>query len=941
MSKTAFSTPSGSDECFINEKRMVPMMFKEEYNIDFFEERGFVRKRCTGCGEAFWTLDGEMETCQDTPCTRFDFIGSPPTDRRLTVPEMRRYFLDFFSERGHVPLERYPVVARWRDDVFLVHASIYDFQPHATSGLVKPPANPLVISQPCIRMPDLDDVGRTGKHMTSFEMMGHHAFNSSDEYVYWKDETVRYCHEMLVSLGVDEGLIAYKEHPWIGGGNAGPSLEVNVCGLEIATLVFMNLERHPEGEVELEGDKYRPLALNVVDTGYGLERWVWMSDGAPTIYDSIYPDIVQYICDEAGLEHDLERDDHRVMLEEYTRLAGTLKRDFTHRGLMDELVERLSAMGYETRRSVAEEKLGALKSVYTIADHSRTVAFMLSDGIVPSNVAEGYLARLMIRRTLRQIARLGGDISLKMVVKKQMEKFGDIIDTSKEKVVFEMLDSEIRGYGETLERGKRLVKRALEGLKGDNIPLESLIEFYDTHGIHPTVVRDMADELGVSVDIPGDFNVLLARMHERTDMPVDEEARVDHHVPDTEMLYYQDQHCRTFHAVVLHSRNGEVILDGTGFYPEGGGQEGDTGVMESDGRTFKVINVRKEGGVIIHETEGDIPVGKTVQGRIDGERREAMTRHHTATHIIISCARRVLGDHIWQRGAHKSPENARLDISHYKRITRAQLKEIERMANVLVLRDIPVHTENLSRDDAEERFGFELYQGGVPASDVIRVVHITDVRDYDAQACGGTHVDRTSEIGAIKILGSQRIQDGVERLTFTAGMAAVEYVQHMEDLLIKTGDILSVDIERVPETARRFFREWKDRGKELEKLKGYRAMAMAHELLPGEVERDVEFVTAVLDDMDTREMLALAEDITSGEGRVVLLASLCHGVQLVFSRSDDVDIDMGEVLREAAKEIGGSGGGTGKTAQGGGKDAEGVERALVAGKNEALARLLP
>ncbi len=914
-------------------------MFKDEYRLDFFKKKNFVRKRCTECGEAFWTLDKDMETCQDAPCTEFTFIDNSPFARPFTTAEMRRYFLDFFADRGHIALERYPVVARWRDDVFLVHASIYDFQPHATSGLVEPPANPLVVSQPCIRMPDLEEVGRTGKHMTSFEMMGHHAFNSQDNYVYWKDETVRYCHEMLIDLGLRDDEIAYKEHPWIGGGNAGPSLEVNVRGLEIATLVFMNLEKHPDGDVDLNGEMYRPLSLNVVDTGYGLERYVWMSDGAPTIYDSIYPDIVGYICAECGIPHPLDDKEYRYMLGEYTKLAGRLKKDFTDDELMDGLVSIMEERGYRPVRSQLVEQLTKLRGVYTIADHSRTIAFMLTDGVVPSNVAEGYLARLMIRRTIRHINRLDKNISLPKVVNKQMEKFADIIDTSKTAVVFDMLENEIERYRETTEKGKRLVKRSLKRWEGSTIPLESLIEFYDTHGIHPTIVEDMADELGVTVEIPGDFNVLLAQKHESSETHDKEDFETDYNVPDTELLYYEDPNRCSLDAIVLYSKEGDVILDRTCFYPEGGGQMCDIGDLVTETGTYGVLHVRKEGGVVVHEIDGDIPVGEAVRCCIDRERRNALTRHHTATHVIISSAREILGEHIWQKGAHKSPESARLDISHYRRVTRQQLMEIERRANEIVLQDIPVEWRTLTRDEAEKRFGFELYQGGVPTSDTIRVVHISDVDDLDAQACGGTHVNSTGEIGLIKMLSAQRIQDGVVRLMFSAGMAAVERVQEMEDLLVKTADTFDVDMERVPETAERFFEEWKERGKELDKLKEYRSLALVDRLVPGEVERGIEFVISVLEDIDLKEMLGAAERITEEEHRVVLVASVTDNVQLVFSRSSDIEIDMREILREAAKEINGGGGGTERTAQGGGKFVDGAQDALESAKKLILERL--
>ncbi|MFO8110493.1 MAG: alanine--tRNA ligase [Thermoplasmata archaeon] len=903
-------------------------MFEEEYVLEFFKERGFLRKRCSECGEHFWTLDREVDVCQDTPCVEFSFIGDSPFKKTLSVSDMREYFLSFFDKRDHKRVERYPVIARWRDDVFLVHASIYDFQPHATSGRVKPPSNPLAVSQPCIRLPDIDEVGKTGKHTTSFEMMGHHAFNSPDEYIYWKDETVRYCHQMLTDLGVDEKEIVYKEHPWIGGGNAGPSLEVNIRGLEVATLVFMNMKKDKNGEVELDGQMYSPLKLNVVDTGYGLERWVWMSDGAPTIYDSIYGEVIEFICEKLGVKHDTDDPSYRNFLEEYTRLSSKLGTDFNDKKLMNTLMERVDGFDKEYMM----ETLERLRSIYTIADHSKTIALMLSDGVVPSNVEEGYLARMVIRRTLRQLDSLEEELDLKDLIAKQFEVFQDIL--KKNEVVFDMIDSEIDRYRETMKRGKRLVKRDLEGME-KKLSLDKLIDYYDTHGIHPTVVKDLAQEYDIEVDIPDNFNTLLAEMHGEPE--VEEGIEKEEVYPETKMLYYREQPVKKFEAEVVHVEGNKVVLDRSAFYPEGGGQLCDKGVLKHGDEILEVEFVEKKGGAVFHHINGKLKVGDRVKGEVDWGRRMALTRNHTATHLIISAARKVLGDHIWQKGAHKSVESARLDISHYKRISYEELKDMERLANEMVLEAIPVAKENLFRDEAEKRFGFELYQGGVPTSDVIRVVHISDEIDYDAQACGGTHVDNTSHIGAIKILNSQRIQDGVERLVYSAGISAVEHIQRQEELLRNTANVFSVNYQELPKTAKRFFEEWKERGKELDKLKSYRSMAVVDGLTPEEID-GVKFVMAEVD-LDTKEMLAVAEKFTAEDNRVALLASKGEGIQLVFSRSEDIDINMVDVLREAAKEVNGGGGGTPRTAQGGGKKTEGRKQALKVAKNDVLKRL--
>ncbi|MFB6202820.1 MAG: alanine--tRNA ligase-related protein, partial [Halorhabdus sp.] len=224
---------------------------EEEYRLDYFEEHGFQRNQCPECGDHFWTLDSERETCGEPPCDEYSFIDDPGFEEAFELGEMREAFLSFFEERGHDRIEPYPVAAnRWRDDVLLTQASIYDFQPLVTSGTTPPPANPLAVSQPCIRMQDIDNVGVTGRHTMAFEMMAHHAFNARtdiddpDQYayegeVYWKEDTVRYCMELFEELGADPAEVTLIEDPWVGGGNAGPAFEVIYKGAELATLVFM------------------------------------------------------------------------------------------------------------------------------------------------------------------------------------------------------------------------------------------------------------------------------------------------------------------------------------------------------------------------------------------------------------------------------------------------------------------------------------------------------------------------------------------------------------------------------------------------------------------------------------------------------------------------------------------------------------------------------
>ena len=274
-----------------------------ETNIPFWEESGHEVRICKVTGLRFWSRDPARTTSGDTVEDSYTFIGNPiidgfPMRGKALKDAMREAFLGYFEQRGHSRVDPYPVLARWRDDIHLTIASIADFQPHVTNGTVPPPANPLGISQPSIRLTDVAAVGRSGRHLTTFEMMALHAFNRPQvgEVIYWIDQCVRYCDDMLVNtFGIAPADITYIENPWSGGGNAGPALEVIVGGLELATLVFMSLEEHEEGDVEIKGLRYRDMPLQIIDTGYGLERFCWAAAGTPTIYEAIYPESVDWL----------------------------------------------------------------------------------------------------------------------------------------------------------------------------------------------------------------------------------------------------------------------------------------------------------------------------------------------------------------------------------------------------------------------------------------------------------------------------------------------------------------------------------------------------------------------------------------------------------------------------------------------------------------------
>ncbi|MFA4662686.1 alanine--tRNA ligase [Pyrococcus kukulkanii] len=895
-----------------------------------FEEEGWIRKTCKVCGKPFWTLDPDRETCGDPPCDEYQFIGKPGIPKKYTLDEMREKFLSFFEKKGHGRVKRYPVLPRWRDDVLLVGASIMDFQPWVISGEADPPANPLTISQPSIRFTDIDNVGITGRHFTIFEMMAHHAFNYPGKPIYWMDETVELAFEFFTKeLKMKPEDITFKENPWAGGGNAGPAFEVLYRGLEVATLVFMQYKKAPENAppeqvVEIKGEKYVPMETKVVDTGYGLERLVWMSQGTPTAYDAVLGYVIEPLKRMAGVE----KIDERILMEN-SRLAGMF--DIEDMGdlryLREQVAKRVGMSVEELERLIRPYEL-----IYAIADHTKALTFMLADGVIPSNVKAGYLARLLIRKSIRHLRELGLEVPLAEIVAMHIKELHKTFPEFKEMedIILEIIELEEKKYAETLRRGSDLVKREISKLKKKGIkeiPLEKLITFYESHGLTPEIVKEIAESEGVEVKIPDNFYSLVAKEAEKTKEERKEEV-VDFELvkdlPDTRTLYYEDPFIKEFEATVLRVIDDWVILNQTAFYPEGGGQPYDTGVLVVGGEEIKVTNVQKVGKVILHKVEnpGKFKEGMKVKGRIDWDRRIQHMRHHTGTHILMGALIRVLGKHVWQAGSQLTTDWARLDISHYKRISDDELKRIEELANRVVMENRKVTWEWLPRTEAEQRYGFRLYQGGVVPGREIRVVKI---EDWDVQACGGTHLPYTGLVGPIKILRTERIQDGVERIIFACGEAAVKEWQKERDLLKKASQILRVPPEKVPETAERFFNEWKEARKEVEKLRKELAKLLVYEL-EGKVEKinDIEFIGAIVE--GTMDDLREAANKLRKDNRIVVLIS--REGHFVVAVGDALDLKAGDLAKVITSTAGGGGGGRKELAQGKIKDPEKAEKAI-------------
>lgn len=883
------------------------------------EKLGYNKKSCEICGKDFWTAE-DRKTCGDAPCDRYEFIGNPATPKKYDLHTMDKIFLEFFQENDHTPIERYPVLAkRWRDDVFLVGASIYNFQPWVTSGMVEPPANPLVVAQPSIRLNDVDNVGRTGRHMTCFTMGGHHAFNSEDNYVYWEDETVKYCHDFLEHIGINTEEVTFIESWWEGGGNAGPCYEICVRGVELATLVFIKYRTTPQG--------LKDIPLKIVDTGYGLERFAWISQGTATAYEASFGPVISQLKKMARLKVN----DH--ILAENARVAGMM--DIEDIADLKTLRKRVA----ERLEIPVDELLIATKpieSVYIIADHTRCLAFMLADGVVPSNIKEGYLARLILRRTIRFMKELDLEQSLQDIMRIQLEFLSKTYPEIKQhqQHINSIIDLEERRYHKTVSRGRKLVEKTIKYLKKNHaseIPLETLIKLYDSHGIPPETINEISKQKDFQANIPDNFYTLVAAKH--SEETPEEKIHIELDYPSTELLFYDEPYKTRFQAHFLGTYLNNVILDQTLFYPEGGGQPSDIGYLKIHDEKIRVLHAEKIGEIVLHQVKEEdlgklnILKGQIIEGHISVSRRRALTQNHTATHLIVAAARKILGDHIWQAGALKGVKKSRIDLSHYKRISPEELLEIELLANKLVMDNIPVNTFWMDRTVAEKKYGFILYQGGVVPGMNIRTV---EIEGTDIQACAGTHCNKTGDVGFIKITRTERIQDGVERIEFSVGESAVKAVQINERILKESADVFSVDIQQLPKTCERFFTEWKAFKNEIDKLKSEIAAIKIESLTSKtEIIRDLVVLKQLVEsDMDG--LIKIASDLAEKQEVDVVVIGNSEGkiVGAASKKAVEKGIKINELIKEAAEIMGGGGGGKPNLAQGAGRDIEKLQQAL-------------
>nr|WP_320141612.1 alanine--tRNA ligase [uncultured Cohaesibacter sp.] len=875
------------------------------------------------------------------------------------VNEIRSTFLNYFNEHGHAIVDSGPLVPRNDPTLMFTNAGMVQFK-NVFTGLEQRDYNRAVTSQKCVRAGgkhnDLDNVGYTARHHTFFEMLGNFSFGD-----YFKENAIELAWNLITKefgLPADKLLVTvYHEDDeafdlwkkiaglsdskiiriptsdnfWSMGetGPCGPCSEIfydhgdHIWGgppgspeedgdrfIEIWNLVFMQYE-------QLTKDERVDLPHPSIDTGMGLERIAAVLQGTHDNY---------------------ETDLFRALIQNSVDLTGV-------------------------------DEVGDAKASHrVIADHLRSTSFLIADGVLPSSDGRGYVLRRIMRRAMRHARLLGSQdpIIYKMVptlVREMGQAFPELVRA--EALITETLKLEESRFGKTLSRGLQLLDDATDGMdKGDSLDGETAFKLYDTYGFPLDLTQDALRARSIEVDVDG-FDTAMARQkaEARANWAGSGEAATDaiwfdvsEKVGATDFLGYDRE--RTEGAIVALIKDGveveslkagdeaSIILNQTPFYGESGGQIGDTGVMIADGVRFEVSDtVKKNHGMFVHMgklVEGGVKIGDALELVVDHERRSAIRANHSATHLLHEALRETLGDHVAQKGSFVTPERLRFDFSHQKPVTDEEVSQVEEMVNEIVLQNGPVETRIMAVDDAIEAGAMALF--GEKYGDEVRVVSMGEAlrgdkagKTYSVELCGGTHVNRTGDVGLMTIVSESAVAAGVRRIEALTGKEARTYLQQQDGRVREAAGLLKVAPNDLVERLEALVADRRKLEKELADVR--RKLAMGGSGSGGDAAKDIngiKFLARVAEGISPKDLKGMVDQgkESIGSGVVVMIAVSEDGkVGVVVGVTDDLTdrFSAVDMVKVAAEALGGrGGGGRPDMAQAGGKDADKADDAIAA-----------
>ncbi|MCT8741740.1 alanine--tRNA ligase [Glaesserella parasuis] len=873
-----------------------------------------------------------------------------------TTSEIRQAFLEFFQSKGHTIVPSSSLVPENDPTLLFTNAGMNQFK-DVFLGLDKRSYNRATSSQRCVRAGgkhnDLENVGYTARHHTFFEMLGNFSFGD-----YFKPDAIAFAWEFLTS---PQWLALPKEKLW-----------VTVYETDDEAYDIWNREIGVPAEriVRIGDNKGAP---------YASDNFWQMGDTGPCgPCTEIFYDHGDHIW--GGPPGSTEEDGDRfievwnVVFMQFNRQAdGTLKKlpkpsVDTGMGL-----ERISAVLQHVNSNYEIDIFQALikeiasllnvtdldnKSLRVIADHIRSCAYLIADGVMPSNEGRGYVLRRIIRRAVRHGNILGAKSAffyqLVPTLAKAMGQAGEIL-TQKQAHIQKALKAEEDQFARTLERGLALLEDALAKVENKVLSGEVAFKLYDTYGFPLDLTADVCRERSITIDEAGferEMQAQRARAQASSNFGTDYNNVIKVN-GSTEFNGYEVTECEAT-VVALFSNgkaveaiqsgeNAVVVLDRTAFYGESGGQVGDSGVIASEICNFEVNDTQKYGQVFGHIGQlasGTLSVGDKVKAEVNTTRRHAITLNHSATHLLHSALRQVLGDHVVQKGSLVSENSLRFDFSQGEAISKADLEEIERIINTKIRENIVVTTEVMDLESAKQKGAMALF--GEKYGDRVRVVDMTAA--FSVELCGGTHVKQTGEIGLFKVVSEGAVAAGVRRIEAVTGENAIGLLHQQQQILNQSAELLKADTASLVEKIQQLQEKSKKVEKELQQLKDKLAAQAGGELAKQAKQiNGVNVVVQRLENVDAKALRTMVDDLKNqlGSAVIVFATKTDEKVNLIVGVTKDLTdkVNAGELVGLMAQEVGGKGGGRADMAMAGGSQPENITQALNVATNWIQAKL--
>lgn len=864
--------------------------------------------------------------------------------KKMTGNDLRKAYLDFFASKEHLVLPSAPLVPQNDPTLLWINAGMAPLKPFF-DGRAIPPAKKLATAQKCIRTNDIENVGKTARHHTFFEMMGNFSFGD-----YFKKEAIQWAWEFVTEvlempkerlwvtiypddqeahkiwkdeIGLPvERIVPDQDNFWeigTGTGPCGPCTEIYFdrgaefgCSpncqigcecdryLEFWNLVFTQYNQTEEGE-------YLPLPQKNIDTGLGLDRVASILQGTDSNFETdLVKPVITKVVEMTGIEYSKDK---------YIQTAYRV-----------------------------------------IADHARAITFAVSDGALPSNEGRGYV----IRRILRRAARWGRVLNItepflyKLIeIVVAMMKAGYPELEEKMDHVIRIVKNEEERFQETLDQGLNILSQMIAEQKevgSKEITGDQAFKLYDTYGFPLDLTQDLAQESGLNVNVTG-FESAMEEQRKRaraareefgfSDSSSEIYKQIREEKGKPEFIGYSTLEIESKITALLKENElvdslqpgeiGQVVLEKTPFYAESGGQVGDSGRLETENITVTVTDTKKLAEINFSEVlieDGELRVGMTVNAIVEASLRKDIGRNHTTTHILHKVLKEVLGDHVNQAGSLVEPSRLRFDFNHFQSLGKEEIKQIERKVNRIIRKNYPIDTVVTDLKNAREIGAVALFDEKYGSD-----VRVVSVGDYSKELCGGTHINASGEIGLFKIISEAGIAAGVRRIEALTGKMALDFLSNREDLLEKTADLLKTNPDDLLSRVEHLIAEMKEKEREINTLKQKMAGSQVDQILNQAKEvNGVKVLTAKVEGIDGNSLRNMGDELKQklGSGVIVLASDLQDKVLFVTMVTDDLigQYHAGEIIGQVAKVTGGGGGGRPNMAQAGGKDATKIDDAL-------------